>query len=400
MNQVTPERRVRDRAYSRLGIWAVVHRLAKDREKGDDANNPFPALNRPKITGGKVNQMKITRRQFNAGLLVGAVGAGQLTGCNQTGSGKNTVAVLFDGLYSPFWVAGFEAIKADLARRGFHVAEAISDQNDAKQLEQVKSMIARGVSGIVIVQTDGNAVIPAIQAANKAGIPMVHFNRAPSESDHFSVAVQADNRKITNATVEHMVKVARQQAGKYQAAILIGHLGDVNAIARRDGFFDIVDQHPDVIEVVSRIPTDWNADQAYGGLTNALQANPGINFLFTSSDFLFPQVVQAMKNADKFHPVGHPGHVIFGGFDGDATAYKLLKDKVLDADGVQDLEFEAKLCVDAIVDMQAGKLAPVPGETNPKLLNDPGFAIHQDNLQEMQDRMWGFKVWSQQQAQA
>ena len=325
---------------------------------------------------------------------------GQLTGCNRAGSGKDTVAVLFDGLYSPFWVASFKAIKDDLVRRGFNVAEAISDQNDNKQLEQVKSMIARGVTGIIIVQTDGNAVIPAISASNKAGIPMVHFNRAPSQSEHFSVAVQADNRKITNATVEHMVKVARQQGNKYQAAILIGHLGDVNAIARRDGFFDIVNQHPDLIEVISRIPTDWDADKAYGGLTNALQANPGINFLFASSDFLFPQVEQAMKNADKFHPVGHPDHVIFGGFDGDARAYELLKDKILDADGVQDLEFEAKLCVDAIVDMQAGKLAPVPGQTNPRLLNDPGFAIHQENLQEMQNRMWGYKLWSQQQAQA
>jgi ABC-type sugar transport system substrate-binding protein len=169
-------------------------------------------------------------------------------------------------------------------------------------------------------------------------------------------------------------------------------LGDANAIARRDGFFAVVDQHPDLIEVVSRIPTDWNTDTAYAGLTNAFQSHPDINFLFTSADFLLPQIVEVMKKADKFHPIEHPDHVVFGGFDGDEMAYKLLRDQYLDADGVQDLEYEAKLCVDSLVDMAAGKLGPQAGATNPLILNDPGFAIHQGNLEHMQARMWGYQL--------
>ena len=140
-----------------------------------------------------------------------------------------------------------------------------------------------------------------------------------------------------------MVKVASEKGGKYKAAILIGNLGDPNAIGRRDGFFDVVDKNKDIIDVVARIPTEWNADVAFAGLTNAFQANPDINFLFTSSDFMFPQIVQVMKTRNKFQPIGHKDHVIFGGFDGDAMAYELLKDKYLDADGVQDLFKEAEL---------------------------------------------------------
>src|SRR3546814_8412956 len=116
---------------------------------------------------------------------------------------------------------------------------------------------------------------------------MGHFNRPPAESDAQSVTVLADNRRITRETVQYMVDVARERGGAYKAAILIGDLGDPNAVNRRDGFFDIVDQHKNLIEVVARIPTDWNADKAFSGLTNAFQANPDINFLFTSSDFMF-----------------------------------------------------------------------------------------------------------------
>ncbi len=330
----------------------------------------------------------VTRRQFTIGSLLAAGTAGWPVFVKAQDT--KTIAVLFDGLYSPFWVAGIDAIQQDLEGRGYEMLQAISDQDDNKQFEQVKAMLARGVDGIIIVQTDSNAVIPAIREANAAGVPMVHFNRPPAESDAFSVAVQADNRAITRETVQYMVDVARELGGSYKAAILIGNLGDPNAIGRRDGFFDIVDEHQDIIEVVSRIPTEWNADIAFAGLTNAFQANPDINFLFTSSDFMFPQITQVMRVANKFHPIGDPNHVIFGGFDGDATAYELMKDNYLDADGVQDLFYEAELAVNAIVDLQDGK-------TVEPLLLDPGFAITQANLEEMKERMWGYHIWQSQQ---
>jgi ABC-type sugar transport system substrate-binding protein len=333
-----------------------------------------------KLTG------KLTRREFTLATLIAAGTAGLPVYVKA--QGKKTIAVLFDGLYSPFWVAGLDVIKQDLTRRGYEMVQAISDKDDNRQFEQVRAMLARKVDGIIIVQTDSNAVIPAIKAANDAHVPMVHFNRPPAKTDAFSVAVVADNRSITNATVEHMVKVAREKGGKYKAAILIGNLGDPNAIGRRDGFFDVVDKNKDIIDVVARIPTEWNADVAFAGLTNAFQANPDINFLFTSSDFMFPQIVQVMKTRNKFQPIGHKDHVIFGGFDGDATAYELLKDKYLDADGVQDLFKEAELAVNAIVDLQDGK-------TVERVLLDPGFAIHQANLEQARDRMWGYSIYKQ-----
>jgi ABC-type sugar transport system substrate-binding protein len=333
-----------------------------------------------KLTG------KLTRREFTLATLIAAGTAGLPVYVKA--QGKKTIAVLFDGLYSPFWVAGLDVIKQDLTRRGFEMVQAISDKDDNRQFEQVRAMLARKVDGIIIVQTDSNAVIPAIKAANDARVPMVHFNRPPAKTDAFSVAVVADNRSITNATVEHMVKVAKEKGGKYKAAILIGNLGDPNAIGRRDGFFDVVDKNKDIIDVVARIPTEWNADVAFAGLTNAFQANPDINFLFTSSDFLFPQIVQVMKTRNKFQPIGHKDHVIFGGFDGDAMAYELLKDKYLDADGVQDLFKEAELAVNAIVDLQEGK-------TVDRVLLDPGFAIHQANLEQVRDRMWGYSIYKQ-----
>jgi ABC-type sugar transport system substrate-binding protein len=331
--------------------------------------------------------MKLTRRDFTVGALLAAGTAGMPVFVKAAG-GK-TVALLFDSLVSPFWVSGIEIMRVKAKEKGWETLENISNLDDNKQLEQVKAMIGRKVDGILIIQTDSKAVIPAIRAANAANIPMVHFNRPPAASDAYSVAIQADNRKIMSNTVEFLVSEAKKLGGKYKACILIGDLGDVNAIQRRDGFFDVVDKNKDMIEVVARISTEWNADKAFAGLTNALQANPDINFLVTSSDFLHPQIEQVLKTADKWHKRGQPGHVVFGGFDGDEGAYARLQDGYLDACGVQNLFLEVDMAFQAFQDMWDGKKPE-------KLLLDPGFVITQDNLTAKRGDMWGYIVWKKQ----
>jgi ABC-type sugar transport system substrate-binding protein len=328
--------------------------------------------------------MRTTRRDFTLGsiLAAGTLGLPVLVKAQQ---GK-TVALLFDSLVSPFWVSGLDIMREKAAGSGWEVLENISNFDDNKQFEQVKAMIGRKVDGILIIQTDSKAVIPAIRAANEAGIPMVHFNRPPAESDAYSVAIQADNRKIAADTVQFLVDEAKKTSTKRQAVILIGDLGDVNAIQRRDGFFDVVDKNADLVEVVARVSTEWNADKAFAGLTNAFQANPDIDFLFTSSDFMLPQIQQVMETFDKWYKRDEEGHVLLGGFDGDANAYQLIQDGYMDACGVQNLFLEVDMAFQAFEDMWAGKK---PEE----LLLDPGFVITQDNKNQTRGEMWGYIVW-------
>jgi inositol transport system substrate-binding protein len=315
-----------------------------------------------------------------------------LTACTKSdapsaagGAKPLVIGVAFETLQTEYWVAGFEAIRADLKQRGYTMLEAVADGDANRQLEQVKNFVTRKVDGIILVPKDGKTCIPAIKAANAAGIPIVLFNRPADPSDAKSVAVVADNFALARETVAHLVTVARAGGKKLKAAILVGDLGDANSIGRRDGFDAAVKDHADLIEVVARIPTEWNQEKAQAGLVNALQAHPDIGFIFTSSDFLLPSIVSALKAAGKYHRAGTPGHVILGGFDGDATAYQLLKDGYLEATGVQDVYFEARECVQAILDLRAGKtVAP--------LILDPGFVIHRGNHAEKSAQMWGAQL--------
>ncbi len=307
-----------------------------------------------------------------------------LCACSR-GPDRPIVGVAFETLQTEYWVASRNAIEAELNKRGFEMMEAIADGDANRQFEQVRNFVARNVEGIVIVPKDAQTVIPMIKEANRANIPVVLFNRPPAKSDARSVTVVADNYSIAKETVAYMAEQAVKAGGKHKAAILIGDLGDMNAIGRRDGFEDALKPYAGKIEVVARIPTEWNQEKALAGITNALQAHPDINFIFTSSDLLLPSIVSALKSAGKYKKAGEPGHVMLGGFDGAATAYRMLEEGYLDADGVQDVYFDTAATIQALVDLKAGKQV---SET----IVDKGFVIHRDNMKEMAPRMWGAGV--------
>ena len=82
-----------------------------------------------------------------------------LAGCDKSDSGAGgasgadpaaqtlTLGVAFETLQTEYWVAGYEAIKAEATKRGFKVVEAVADNDANRQLEQVKSLVARHVDG-------------------------------------------------------------------------------------------------------------------------------------------------------------------------------------------------------------------------------------------------------------
>lgn len=330
--------------------------------------------------------MTLNRRQFSASVLAAASAAAFPRLANAE-AGK-TIALMFDAFDSDFWITGNAILKDKAKKNGWETLESISNRDQNKQNDQVKAMVERKVDGIIFIPTDNNAAIPAIRTANEANIPMVFFNRPPAKNDYKYVAIQADNRKIMQLTVQALVDLAKKKGGKYKACLLMGDLGDNNAVQRRDGAMDIFDQNKGLIEVVARVATEWNTDKTFSGLTNAIQANPDINMLVSPSDSQDAVIEQVLKTAGKWHKTGEEGHVLFSGFDGDQNGFQNLSAGYMDVNGVQNLFFEVDLAYGAFKDIWAGKQPE-------QMLIDPGFAISQADLETKREEMWGYHVWKE-----
>lgn len=316
--------------------------------------------------------------------MFGGIGS-VFAGGSQEDDGEIMIAFLFQDLETEFWVAGHKAITETLRDAGINVIERNANEDANRQLEQTRDVIAQGVDGIIIIPQDGESALTIIGEANDAGVPIAVFNRPPSSEEGEAIVVVANNEVIAEAAVEHMAQKAMELGRPVTPAIMVGDLGDPNAVGRRQGFMNVIDRYPELwTGPPIEIPTKWDSNTALANLQSGMQANPDIDFLFTSSDFLFPVIRSVLAPLGKWQMIGDPNHVILGGLDGDMTACELIDTGYLDATGVQNLFAEAEMALDAILS------AIEEGETNPDVwLLDEGFALTADNYAERDMEMWG-----------
>jgi inositol transport system substrate-binding protein len=313
-----------------------------------------------------------------------------LAACGPKDDGKITICFAFQDLETEFWMAGHKAITETLKEKGYEVVEVNSNEDANKQLEQVKNCIAQKVDGIMVIPVDGSIALKLIAEANKAGIPIGIFNRPPQSDEGDALVVVANNEKIAEATVEYMAQEAQKLGRKMKPLIMVGDLGDPNAVGRKNGFYNVINKYPELFETPVEVATKWDAGVAQAGLQAAMTANPDIDFLFTSSDFLYPTIQGVLEPLGKWKKIGEEGHVIMGGLDGDKTACSLMQagNAYVDATGVQDLYFEAETLLNELV-----KAVEAKNQKPDAWLDDPGFALTQGNMAERELDMWGCKLF-------
>jgi len=314
-----------------------------------------------------------------------------LAGCGQTSSGSGSgatasrkICYAYQGLASTFWVGALNAVTQGLKSKGYQMVAYDGQQNATTQLQQVKDCINQGVSGIIIVEQDAQSAVRIIQTANQANIPIAVLNRPPASSSAHSIVVVSNNQQIAENAVNVLVQDVQKLGHKVHPLLLVGALTDPNAILRKQGFDAVIAQHPDLFFPVVYVNTNWDAATALAGLQDALQAHPDIDFIYSSADFLYPQIKAALQPLGKWEPDGNARHVILGGFDGDENACSLIKQGYVDATGVQNLNFEADSLIDALSKAIAAK------DTQPnQTIIDPGFTLTPANVATQGQNDWG-----------
>src|SRR5437867_8097068 len=120
--------------------------------------------------------MKLTLLAFLACTLA------LLTGCDKPAStansqptpasAKGTIGVSLLTLDNPFFKVIGDNITAEGRKQGYETIVVSGDKDVAKQSNQIKDFIVRKVSAIVLSPCDSKSIVPVIQEANAAGIPV------------------------------------------------------------------------------------------------------------------------------------------------------------------------------------------------------------------------------------
>lgn len=308
-----------------------------------------------------------------------------------------TICFGFQDLETEFWVAGHRAITQTLRDQGIEVLEYNANEDPNRQLEQIRECIAQGVDGIIIIPQDGDSAVTIINEAQDNDVPIAVFNRPPNDRSK-GITVVADNVSATEQAVEFIAQKALRQyeitGEPITPLIIVGALQDTNAIGRRDGFYNVINRYNERYEGLFNTPievaSEWDAATALANLEAAITANPNVDFIFTSSDFLFPTIRSVLEPRGMWLPTGQQGHVLMAGLDGDATACMLIDQGFVDATGVQNLFLEAELTMNRLLQ------AIEEGDTQPnEVLLDPGFALTAGNIYFQRSDMWGCVLYDE-----
>lgn len=230
-----------------------------------------------------------------------------------SGSGKIRVGVTFMTLNSPFFEAMQRGVKEEAEKAGVEVVISDAQLNAAQQISSVENLIAQKVDVILLNAVDSKAVVPAVEAANKAGIPVICLD-VMAEGGDIASFIASNNKAAGEMGGEF---IAKKLGGKGKVVILDGP--PISSFQERAAGFETTLKKHAGIQIVQRINAVENSTTAFvNAADNILSAHPDLDAVLAVNDYGSIAVESAVKSAGKNFKV------IAVGIDGMEDAIKAI----------------------------------------------------------------------------
>lgn len=251
------------------------------------------------------------------------------------GGGGGTVGLALSTLDNPFFVTLQEGAEQAAADAGVELITADAQDDAQTQANDLQNFISQDVDVIVVNPVDSAAIVPSIEAANEAGIPVVTVDRG-AEGGEVASHIASDNVLGGKQAGEYLFE---QIGGSGNVAMLEGVPGTSAARDRGQGFTDALEAASD-IEMVANQTANFNREEGFTVTQNILQSNPELAGIFAQNDEMALGAVEAAREA------GMLEDLVIVGFDatddalaaieaGDMAASVAQQPAVLGARGIE-----------------------------------------------------------------
>ncbi len=323
----------------------------------------------------------ITRRAALHALLLSPA----VLSCTKTGASGSAlrIAVIPKGTTHEFW----KSVHAGAAKAAGELGVTIAwkgplKEDDLKsQIDIVETMVAQGVSGIVLAPLNDKALVGAVKAAGAAKIPVVIFDSALQGDDYVSF-VATDNAGAGRQAAEQLAKLL---GDKGKVLVLRYQEGSASTAAREEGFLAALREgHKDIVVVSDKQYGGATTETAFAASENLLAAQKaaegGVDGIFCPNESTtFGMLLALQKTA------GLAGKIKLVGFDASEKLVKGLTDGLIHALVVQSPFAMGDQAVHAMVDHLQGKATAARIDTGVRVvtkadLDDPAVKelLHPD----------------------
>jgi ribose transport system substrate-binding protein len=247
--------------------------------------------------------------------------AAQQPAAQKPAEGEIYIPVISKGFQHQFW----QAVKmgSEKAAKDYNVKITFegpeSESQVDKQVEMVQAALAKNPKAMALAALDTKALIPQLEKAKAANIPVVGFDSGV-DSD-IPVATAATNNIAAAAFAAD--KMAQAIGGEGKIAVIVHDQTSRTGIDRRDGFVkQIKEKHPKITIV----------DVQYGGGDHAkstdlakaiIQANPDLKGFFGANEGSAVGVINAVKELNR------TGKIVVIGYDAGKLQKAAVKDGVM-----------------------------------------------------------------------
>jgi len=196
---------------------------------------------------------------------------------------------------------------------------------------------------------DAKGIVPAIKAANAAGVPVITVDTDAYGGD-VRVFVGSDNVKGGELAASYIVE---QLKGTGTVAVLDDVPGKAAIMDRIAGFRSIMEAWPGV-DIVTVQPAYGRRDRAVTVTENILQAHPDVDAIFATADAMALGAMSVLQAVRRQQPV------ILVGFDACEEAVQAIQRGTLQADIAQFPDRIGRAFIENA--MKVLRNEPVPGK--------------------------------------
>jgi len=230
---------------------------------------------------------------------------------------------------NPFFIDMQKGAEEEAKKLGVNlIVQAAEREVDVeKQMQIIENLIQAKVAALCVTPSGSREIVPAIDKANRAGIPVVIVDtrvdaKALAESKgKIASFIGSDNYEGGKLAGEF---IAQRLGGKGKVVVLEGIPGHETGDSRLKGFRDAIKATPG-IEIVASQTANWERDQGFNVFQNILQSHPEVQAVFACSDLMALGAVEAIAAAKK------TGQITVVGFDASDEARKAVLSGTMDA---------------------------------------------------------------------
>jgi D-xylose transport system substrate-binding protein len=289
-----------------------------------------------------------------------------------TADRKLRIGLSLDTLKEARWQADRDEFVKAASDLGAEVFVQSANSNDTKQMQDVESLLSRGVDVLVIVPHDGKAMGRAVDVAAENGVPVISYDRLITNTGKLDAYISFDNVKVGEMQAQFLAQKI-PAGGKLRIVRIYGSPTDNNARLFKQGQDNVLEPliKAGRIEVLHEDwAADWRPENAKKILNAAITRNgQNIDAVLASNDGTAGGAVQALIEE------GLAGKVTVTGQDAELPALQRIVAGTQSMTIYKPIKNLARRAAELAVRLAKGKPVVVTGEVDSGDLKVPSLFI-------------------------